>query len=287
VIRAADGRLLSVLIVGEPKGDPVFVLHGTPGVREMFEPELIEGFNRSLQYISYSRPGYGGSDRQPGRSVADCASDVRAIADQLGVQKFYVIGESGGGPHALACAALLADRVRAIALLAAVVPIDAVGLDWEEGMGEGNIEELREAQQGSDALRKHLEREIQGVGSVKTVAQLRAVLDKHLCASDRIVFDGGYGPFLLAAWKQIAKGGIWGWFDDDLALYRDWGFDFGDVNAPVAIWQGGEDLIVPLTHGRWLAKNLPEADFRLLAGEGHISLVANRYGAILDGLIAL
>ena len=201
----------------------------------------------------------------------------------MGVGKFYVIGESGGGPHALACAALLSDRVRAVALLAAVVPVDAVGLDWEEGMGEGNIEELRAARQGPDVLKEHLESEIRGVGSVKTVAQLRTVLDKHLCASDRIVFDGGYGPFLLTAWKQIAKDGIWGWFDDDLALYRNWGFDLGDVVAPVAIWQGGEDLIVPFTHGGWLAKTLPEADFRLLSGEGHISLVANRYGAILDG----
>jgi pimeloyl-ACP methyl ester carboxylesterase len=251
----------------------------------MFEPELVEGSHRSLRYVSYSRPGYGESDRQPGRSVADCASDIGAIADQVGVERFYVIGESGGGPHALACAALLSDRVRAVALLAAVVPVDAMGLDWEEGMGEGNIEELRVARQGSDVLKEHLESEIRGVGSVKTVAQLRAVLDKHLCASDRVVFDGGYGPFLLTAWKQIAKDGIWGWFDDDLALYRNWEFDLGDVVAPVAIWQGGEDLIVPFTHGGWLAKNLPEADFRLLPGEGHISLVANRYGAILDGLI--
>lgn len=286
VIHAADGRLLSVFTAGRPEDDCVFVLHGTPGVREMFKPELEEGARRDLRYIAYSRPAYGGSDRQPGRSVADCALDICTIADQIGVERFYVIGESGGGPHALACAALLPDRVRAVALLASVAPIDAEGLEWGDGMGEGNITELDAAKKGPGTLEEYLEDEIRGLRSVKTVAQLRAALDKHLGEPDRVVFDGGYGAFLLTAWKRITEDGIWGWFDDDLALYENWGFELDQAVAPVTVWQGANDRIVPFSHGQWLAENLPRADFRLVPGVGHISLVADGYGAILDALIA-
>jgi len=157
---------------------------------------------------------------------------------------------------------------------------------WEHGMGKGNIEELRAAREGPDALRIHLENEIQGLDVIKTVTQLRNALDKHLDDPDRVVFDGGYGAFLLTAWKQIAEEGIWGWFDDDLALYGDWGFELDDAVVPVTVWQGDSDRIAPLSHGRWLANNLANADLRLLAGVGHISLVADGYGAILDALMA-
>jgi pimeloyl-ACP methyl ester carboxylesterase len=248
--------------------------------------DLEEGASRGLQYLTYSRPGFGGSDRQPGRSLADCALDVAAIADQIGAEKFYVIGESGGGPHALACAALLPDRVRAVALLASGAPTDAEGLDWEEGLGEGNRKEFGAAQKGPGALREFLENEIRAMRSVKTVAQLRAALDEHLCETDRIVINGDFGALQLAAWKKIAEDGFWGWFDDDLALYGDWGFELDEAVAPVTVWQGCDDLIVPFAHGQWLAKKLPNADFRPLPGIGHISLVAGGYGEILDALIA-
>jgi len=252
----------------------------------MYGPDLEEGDRRGLRYLTYSRPGSGGSDRRPQRSVADCASDIAAIADQTGAERFYVIGESGGGPHALACAALLPDRVRAVALLAAVAPADAEGLVWEEGMGEGNCKEFRAAQKGPSALKEYLENEIRGLREVKTEAQLRAALDEYLCEADRKVIDGGFGAFLLTAWKQIAADEIWGWLDDDLALYRNWGFELDQVVVPVTVWQGCDDLMVPLAHAQWLAKNLPNADFRALPGVGHISLVAGGYGAILDALIA-
>lgn len=252
----------------------------------MYGPDLEEGARRGLGYLTYSRPGSGGSDRQPGRLVADCASDIAAIADQIGAKRFYLVGESGGGPHALGCAALLPDRVRAVALLASCAPADAEGLDWEEGMGQGNRKEFGAAQKGPGALKEYLENEIRELRSVKTVAQLRAALEGHLCEADRIAINGDFGAFLLDAWKRIAEDEIWGWLDDDLALYGDWGFELDEVVAPVTIWQGCDDLIVPLAHGQWLAKNLPNADFRPLPGVGHISLVAAGYGAILDALIA-
>jgi pimeloyl-ACP methyl ester carboxylesterase len=216
----------------------------------------------------------------------DCAADLAAIADQIGAETFYLIGESGGGPHALACAALLPERVRAVALLASIAPIDAEELDWEEGMGEGNRKEFGAAHKGPGALKEFLENEIRGLRSIETVAQLRAALDEHLCEADRIAINGDFGAFLLTAWRRIAEDEIWGWLDDDLELYGAWGFGLDQVVAPVTVWHGCDDLIVPLAHGQWLANKLPNADFRPLPGVGHISLVAGGYGAVLDALIA-
>lgn len=283
-VQAPDGRTLAVLTAGPPEADPIFFLHGTPGVLEAYEPHVEDGARRGMRHVSYLRPGYDGSDRKPGRSIADCAADVEAIADELGIERFYVIGESGGGAHALACAALLSTRVRAVAVLAGAAPIDAE--DWEEGMGEGNRREFAAARKGPEPLRVFLEGEIQGLREVESMPQLLTALDGHLCDADRAALDGAFGEHVLAAWKRIGEGGVEGWLDDDLAHIGDWGFDFERVVAPVTVWQGSADLFVPVKHGNWLAKNLPNAEFRLLPGVGHISLTALHYGAALDALVA-
>lgn len=285
-VRAPDGRLLSVLAEGPPGGDPIFFLHGTPGIRGLYERELEEGARRHLRHVFYSRPGYAGSDRLPGRSIADCAADVEAIADALGIDDFYVVGESGGGSHALACAALLSRRVRAVAVLAGSAPIDAEGLDWEAGMGEGNRMEFAAMREGVDALREYLEGEVRALRSIETKAQLLAALDAHLCDADRAAIDGGFGEYLLAAWRQVGEDEIWGWLDDDLAHGKEWGFGLEQCVAPATAWHGRDDLIIPCRHAEWLADRLPNAELHLLEGEGHISLTSH-YGASLDALIAL
>lgn len=208
-----------------------------------------------------------------------------AIADELGIETFYVVGESGGGPHALACAALLPDRVRAVAVLAGVGPSTAEGLDWEDGMGEGNRQELEAMRQGPEAMRLYLEAQARELRSIETRAQLLAALDEHLCEADRAAVDGSLADYLLAAWKAVGEDEIWGWQDDDLAQGKDWGFDLAQVAAPVTIWQGRDDLVVPVQHARWLADHIPHAQLRLLGGEGHISLPFH-YGAALDALLA-
>lgn len=278
--------MLSVLAVGPPEAEPVLFLHGTPGIRGLYERELEEGARRRLRHVFYSRPGYAGSDRQPARSVADCAADVETIADELGIDDFYVIGESGGGSHALACAALLPRRVRAAAVLAGIAPVNAEGLDWEKGMGEGNRMEFAAMRKGVDALQEYLESEVRGLRSIRTRAQLLAALDKHLCDADRAAIDGGFGEYLLAAWRQVGEDGIGGWLDDDLAHGKDWGFELEQVAAPVTVWHGRDDLIIPCRHAAWLTDRLPNAELHLLDGEGHISLTSH-YGASLDALIAL
>jgi len=153
-------------------------------------------------------------------------------------------------------------------------------------MGQGNCKEFGAAREGPGALKEYLENEIRGLRSIESVAQLRAALDEHLCEADRIAINGDFGAFLLTAWRQIAEDEIWGWFDDDLELYGAWGFELDEVVVPVTVWHGCDDLIVPLAHSQWLAKKLPNADFRPLPGVGHISLAAGGYGAVLDALIA-
>ncbi|MCG6500466.1 alpha/beta fold hydrolase, partial [Kitasatospora sp. A2-31] len=133
MVKAADGRALAVETVGDPRGRPVFLLHGTPGSRVGPHPRTSVLYRLGIRLVSFDRPGYGDSARLPGRRVSAAAADVRTIADELGIDRFAVLGRSGGGPHALACAALLPERVTRVALLVSLAPRNAAGLDWYGG----------------------------------------------------------------------------------------------------------------------------------------------------------
>jgi pimeloyl-ACP methyl ester carboxylesterase len=284
-VSAKDGRRLMVTLLGPEDGDPVFLLHGTPGVRDLFQANVDEGARRGLLHVVYSRPGYEGSDRHPGRVVADCAADIAAVADALGIGRFYVIGESGGGPHALATAALLPERVRAAATIASAGPYGAEGLDWMEGLGEGNVGEHEELLKGDEALREYIEAELEELRQVRTREQLLAVLDKHLCDADRAILTTEFGANVVANWIRIGEqASVWGWFDDDKVHVTDWGFELDRITAPVTVWQGGEDSIVPATHGEWLARHLPNATLCLFPEDGHVS-IWRHYDAVLTDLV--
>ena len=149
-IAGSGGRLLDVELSRPDEGRPLIFHNGTPMAGRMFAPMVEQGAERGVRHIAYSRPGYCGSERDTGRTVADCARDVAAIADELGIERFLTVGWSGGGPHALACAALLPERTMAAATLAGVAPFNAHGLDWLAGMGEENIEEFGAARAGED-----------------------------------------------------------------------------------------------------------------------------------------
>ena len=141
-VLTADDRTLLVLERGHRDGHPVLVHNGTPNSRLMFDRDVARARDMEIRLISYDRPGYGGSSQQPGRTVGDCAEDVRAIAAALGIERLAVWGISGGGPHALACAALLGDLVVAVGVLASIAPWDAQGLDYFKGMGQLNVDEI-------------------------------------------------------------------------------------------------------------------------------------------------
>ncbi|MDQ6606675.1 MAG: alpha/beta hydrolase [Actinomycetota bacterium] len=276
---------LEVALSGPSDGQALLFHTGTPSGGAMFRPLVEIGAQRGLRHVVYSRPGYGGSERCAGRSVADCAPDVAAIADALGIERFFVAGGSGGGPHVLACAALLPERVIAAATIASVAPRFAEGLNWLDGMGAENLEEEAAAEAGPQQLLAFLEPFREKMMSA-TGRELYAVLGDLLSEVDRRVLTGEYAEHLAEGGRAGLAPGVYGWFDDDLAFIRDWGFDLQDVSRPVTIWQGAQDRMVPPAHGTWLAANVPGARAKLLPDHGHLSLSLALYGEILDDLIA-
>jgi pimeloyl-ACP methyl ester carboxylesterase len=276
-------RVLEVVLAGPPDGLPLISHHGTPGAAEMFDPLVDLGAERHLRHITYSRPGYGGSDRCPRRSVADCIADVVAVADALGYDRFYSVGGSGGGPHSIACAALLAERVIAAASIASPAPVGAQGLDWTAGMGEENVAELAANGSSDDEFQAYLEQQADAMKGV-TAEEMIAVLGDVISEVDRRALSGALGEFMVRETDHALATGVWGWFDDDRAILGEWGFDLGEVRAPLSLWHGGQDRFVPIAHGEWLAAHV-HADPHLLPEHGHLSLSLSSYGEILDWLL--
>ena len=284
-VSTPDGRGLEVVVAGAEGGTPVVIHHGTPGSARPYRPFAEAAAERGLRHVEYSRPGYAGSDRHPGRRVADCALDVAAILDALGAERCYTHGGSGGGPHALACAALLGERVIKVASIAGCAPWRADGLDWLDGMGESNKEEFRAALEGSAALTRFLEPEAAELAAV-TGEQIAAALGDLVSEPDRRALTGEFAAHTAARVRTAVGTGIWGWVDDDLAFTEPWGFRLDEIAAPVTIWHGTEDRFVPFSHGAWLAEHVPGARRALLTGEGHLSVAVGSYAEILDDLLA-
>lgn len=280
----ADGRTISFSVSGPEDGLPLVFHHGTPGIGEPFAPMLAAASDRGLRTIMHSRPGYAESTPQPGRSVADVASDVSTILDALGEARFVTIGWSGGGPHALACSALLGVRCRAAATIGGVAPYPAEGLDWFVGMAEENVEEFGCALKGVDELESFLAEAGKALTNVQA-DDVSASLGGLVTEVDKAAITGEFAEYLAASMRGAVSIGTDGWRDDDLGFTRDWGFSLGDV-GPVAIWQGDQDKMVPFEHGKWLAANVPKARPRLQPGEGHVSLAVGKFGDILDDLLA-
>lgn len=284
VVEHADGRRLHVLERGAEGGLAVIVHHGTPGAGLLMDEHVALAADRGARLIGYDRPGYGGSDPDPGRTVASCARDVEAIADALGIERFVTWGVSGGGPHALACAALLPDRVAAAATLASVGPDRADGLDFLAGMGEDNVVEFGRAREGRASLEPFLAAMAPELLAASP-EQVGEMLQSILGEPDRAVYHGGVAEYFVATLRDGLAPGIDGWVDDDLAFVAPWGFDLAGIRVPVLLLQGEQDLMVPPQHGRWLAGRIPGVDARILAGDGHLTLEITRMPDVLDWLL--
>ncbi|MFC8343523.1 alpha/beta fold hydrolase [Streptomyces sp. NPDC057280] len=255
-VHMGDGRRLAVEVTGDRTGSPVFLLHGTPGSRLGPAPRPMRLYHQRVRLITYDRPGYGTSDRLPGRKVAHVSSDVATIADNLGIDRFAVVGRSGGGPHALACAALLPDRVTRAAVLVSLAPRDADGLNWLEGMAASNIREYTKALNGPDKLAASLrERSVDiRADPRKLLAQLRW----ELTESDlSVVADAGIRAMLVRNYLEALSVSADGWVDDALSFCSPWGFSLDDISAPVLLWHGEQDVFSPASHTRWLAERIP------------------------------
>jgi pimeloyl-ACP methyl ester carboxylesterase len=230
---------------------------------------------RGLRLIGYDRPGFGRSSPQPGRAIADCAADVRAICTELGIDRLATWGYSGGGPHALACAALLPDLVTAAASLASLAPIDAEGLDYFADMGQNNVDDIRLFLTDEAAARKKLDEEREEFLAVSP-DDVTMGMESLLSPTDAAaVLHGGHHEFMLSSLQQGLAPGNQGWWDDN-CLLRPWGFDLGEIAVPVLLLHGRQDLFSPPAHGEWLAKHIPGVEARMLDDDGHVTLHEDR-----------
>ncbi|WP_329133306.1 alpha/beta hydrolase [Streptomyces sp. NBC_01476] len=282
-LHLADGRTLEYLVAGPADGIPLVLHNGTPSGAKFFEPMVATAARHGLRVVVHSRPGYGDSSPRPGRTVASVAADVTAVLDELGADRFLTVGWSGGGPHALACAALLPGRCVAAATVAGVAPYAADGLDWLDGMGAENIEEFGAAVAGEAPLTAFLTAQVPGLAAVRA-DEIAAALGDLVSQVDRDALTDEFAEYTAALFREAVAGGVAGWRDDDLAFIGDWGFDLGALKTPVSVWQGAEDRMVPYAHGRWLADRLPTATAHLKATEGHLSLMLNAFDAIVADL---
>ncbi len=278
-IETPDGGVLAVETSGDPSGHPVFLLHGTPGSRVGPAPRGAVLARMRVRLISFDRPGYGDSTRLPGRDVAAAATDVSVIADALGLDRFAVVGRSGGGPHALACAALLPDRVRRAATQVSLAPRHADGLDWFAGMSPSNEHAYRQAELGQPRIAGQFQ--VRSRVIRRDPAQLIRNLVPELTPPDRtVVADIGIRRILLSTYRQAFRYGADGWIDDVLAFIADWGFAVESIRAPVRLWHGAEDRFSPVGHSAWLADHIPGAQLYLEPGAAHFGALKEMTDAI-------
>jgi pimeloyl-ACP methyl ester carboxylesterase len=247
---------------------------GTPGGRRLYgSRRLADAERRGVRLISYDRPGYGGSTAQPGRSVADCARDVRVICEALGIERMAMWGHSGGGPHVLACAALLPDLVPAVASLASLAPYDADGLDWLAGFSPGAVDEVRlmlADEAGARALFSQEREKLLGVSPAQAALDLQAYspdADLALLADEAVSLQQALAPGIEGSW------------DDCVGQMTSWGFDVAQISVPVLLLHGGRDRAVPFSHGQWLAAHIPGAEAWFFEEEGH-GLPENHIGDV-------
>jgi pimeloyl-ACP methyl ester carboxylesterase len=216
--------------------------------------------------------------------VADCAADVRAICAALGIDRLLTWGISGGGPHVLACAALLPDLVPAAASLASPAPWGVDGLDYFAGMGELNADDTRLYFQDKEAARVKLESDrVAMLGA--TPEQVGEILTTLVSEADAAVFTPRLAEYFVdSAAAGLGPGGE-GWWEDGVAEFEPWGFAFADITIPLLLLHGQQDRFVPFGHGVWLAEHIPGVEARLTEDDGHLTLTARHLGEVYDWLL--
>ena len=259
-----DGRVLHVYETGSSNSRaPVFWFHGTPNIGAPPEPLFAAAADHGLRWVSYDRPGYGGSSPNPGRDVASAATDVAAVADALGIGRFGVLGHSGGGPHALACAALLGDRVTAAVSISGLAPFD--GDAWFAGMYPGGEATLRAARAG------------------RAEREARVAADEYdpemFTQADHAALEGDWS-WILSVVGPALDNGPGAMIDDDVAYAHPWGFSPADIGVPVLLVHGTEDRVVPSSHGETLSRQIRDSTLRLSRGDGHISVLRHAAEAV-------
>jgi pimeloyl-ACP methyl ester carboxylesterase len=269
-LRLPDGRDLAYCLYGHQDGTPVLFFYGTPGTMFLAPDRLVPVDELGIRLLVADRPGYGPSTRLPGRSVAAAADDLAVLVDHLGWDRFAVWGASGGGPHALACATRLGDRITRCASVVTPAPFDAAGLDWLDGMSALNAEEFTAALAGEAVYRPMAEQLARDAVAAAESGALAVSEDYALAESDRAVLMAqARSPGHVFRTKAAYTGGIDGCVDDVIAFTRPWNFDVAAIRVPVSIWYGPDDVLCPRAHTDWLLQHIPNAEARELPG-GHV-----------------
>jgi len=272
-------RRLGVRRFGILDGTPVFLLHGTPGCRLSARPSDVDLERLGVHLVTYDRPGYGRSDPHRGRTVADAADDVRIIADSLGLGTFAVIGRSGGGPHALACAALLPERVTRAAALVSPAPFDADDLDWFRGMVALNRSMYGAAVMGPRQLAQEIFPRVEAMRS--DPEHLLRSLEAEAPPEDRATLsDPAYRAEFVASITEAVGRSLAGWAGDSMAFTRPWGFDPAWIAAPTLLWHFARDPFIPVSHALWLARRIGNVHFKISEQGSHLWAAAVQYDAI-------
>lgn len=281
-VETADGRRLRVELAGD--GRRVVVVHvGTPSGGVLYDRWVKDAARRDLTLITYDRPGYGGSSPHPGRTVADCAADVRTISEAVGFERCAVWGFSGGGPHALACAALLGDLVAAVATIGSPAPLDAPGFDYFAGMPDDAQEDVELfLSERAEWERKGEEQRAEVLA--QSAAELGEEWSVGVSPGDRAALQSDFGVWLHRAAQEGLAPGADGWMGDDIAFNSAWGFDPAAIALPVKVWHGRDDRFVPFGHGHWLADTIPGAQAELRDDDGHLTVAAHRIGDVHEWL---
>jgi pimeloyl-ACP methyl ester carboxylesterase len=267
-LKTPDGRTLAYTQRGPEDGVPVIICHGTPGSRLVRHPDPGIYERHGVRAVGYDRPGYGLSERQIGRSVADAAADIAALGDELGFERFAVVGGSGGAPHALACGALLGDRLIRVGALVTPAPSDTDDFDFFEGLADLNVKEFGAALEGREAIEAFLQPYVDGIRAdpddvIEQILTELPEVDRELASRPEM------REIMRGSFMEAVRQGSRGWADDDLAFAKSWGFQLEDVTAEVRVWQGELDVLTPRPHGEYVASRLPNARFELLEGGGH------------------
>lgn len=272
LVSLPDGRRLAYAEWGDPAGRPILSLHGTPGCRLSRHPDEELMRRTGARIITYDRPGYGESDRHRGRRVVDCVADVTALMDALGIDQFAVTGGSGGGPHSLAVAAGLGERVTRCGCVVGVAPYERMGEAFFEGMDPENVTEFEWALAGEERLHAELTPYNEMLVSRVAADPARALENFDLPDADRQILAREDIARVMREWvPEQSRHGVWGWVDDDLAFCSAWGFDPAAVAVPTAVWWGANDVLVPAAHGEWLARTIPHARPRVDTSGGHLA----------------